>query len=168
MSDQEKSPFTVEDNRSTASDIPSDTGDNPITSAEENTTNLTESSPPDSSPDNANSTETENSERAFPDPSVLLSMAAMHLNTEDLMTTLIPIFDNQAWRGMGLIANHLNGEIEMDLPSAQLAIDCIQFLFSKVESRLPATDRRDLQRRMTDLRMNYVAKHQESLLVQAI
>ena len=77
------------------------------------------------------------------DPSFLLSMGAMQLDTAELMSTLVQVFDAKAWVAMGLVVNPSTGEAVKDMPSAQLAIDTVQFLLSKVESKFPETDRRD-------------------------
>ena len=97
----------------------------------------------------------------LPDPAMLLAMAAMHMPTLQLMNALIAVFDSHAWRNMGLVADH-SGDIKKDMPSAQLAIDCLAFLLGKVEQTLEDADRRDIQRRLTDLRMNYLAKMREA------
>ncbi len=98
----------------------------------------------------------------LPEPAMLLSMAAMQMDTRALATALIAAFDGHAWYGMGLVANPLTGETKKDLPSAQLAIDCVQFLLGKVESSLSAEERREAQRRLSDLRMNYLTKAREA------
>jgi hypothetical protein len=97
---------------------------------------------------------------ALADPGILLSLAAMQLEAKTLSTALIPIFDAYAWRAMGLIADPRTGESKLDLAAAQLAIDCIQFLLSKVENEMSEPERREAQRRLSDLRLNYVAKRQ--------
>ena len=97
----------------------------------------------------------------MPDPAVLLSMAALHLDINALISTLLPVFDGHAWRSLGLLANPATGEVDKDLPAAQLAIDCVQFFLSKVENSLLPSDRHDMHRRLSDLRMNYLAKLQE-------
>ena len=96
----------------------------------------------------------------MPDPSALVAMAAMHMQTLDLLQVLLTVFDAHAWRSMGLVADH-TGEINKDLPSAQTSIDCLAFVLGKVEGTLEASDKHDIQRRLTDLRMNYVAKVRE-------
>jgi hypothetical protein len=114
-----------------------------------------------------NSAETEPSNRAaddepgMPDPALLLSLAAMQLDVSTLARLLISVFDGQAWRAMGLLADPRTGEARKDLPSAQLAIDCVQFLLGKVEAGLPDDERREVQRRLNDLRMNYLSKLRE-------
>ncbi|HLJ55092.1 MAG TPA: DUF1844 domain-containing protein [Chthonomonadaceae bacterium] len=99
-------------------------------------------------------------ENRMPDPSSLVAMAAMHLSTSALLPVLLAVFDHHAWRSIGLLADH-TGEAKKDLPSAQLAIDCYAFVLSKIEASLDEPERRDAQRRLTDLRMNYVAKTRE-------
>ena len=61
---------------------------------------------------------------------------------------------------MGFVANE-SGEMTSDLPSAQLAIDSLSFLIGKIEKTLPQSDARELQRRLNDLRVNYLAKMRE-------
>ena len=100
-------------------------------------------------------------EPEMPDPALLLSMIGMQMDTRMLATALIAIFDGHAWRGLGLIANPMTGEVRKDLPSAQLAIDTVAFLLGKIESSLPDSERRDAQRRLSDLRMNYLNKLRE-------
>ena len=102
----------------------------------------------------------EPTEPHMPDPSALVAMVAMHMKTVDLLQVLLSVFDAHAWRSMGLVADH-TGEINKDLPAAQTAIDCLAFVLGKVEGLLDDTEKRDVQRRLTDLRMNYVAKVRE-------
>ena len=90
------------------------------------------------------------------DPEMLLSMAAMQMPTRQLALALVSLFDGHAWKSMGIVADYVTGETKEDLPSAQLAIDIVQFLLGKVESDLPESDRQEAQRRLKDLRMNYV------------
>jgi len=96
----------------------------------------------------------------FPDPSSLVAMAGMHLPTAQLIRVLLTVFDAHAWRSMGLVADH-SGEVNLDLPAAQTSIDCLAFLLGKIDSSLEATEKRDIQRRLMDLRMNFVAKSRE-------
>ena len=96
------------------------------------------------------------------DPIMLLSLAAMQLDARAFAQSLLGVFDAYAWQAMGFVANPATGETQKDLPSAQLAIDCLQFLLGKVEADLSEMERREVQRRLNDLRMNYVAKLRES------
>jgi len=96
----------------------------------------------------------------MPDASSLVAMAGMHMETEPLVRVLVSVFDMHAWRSMGLVADH-SGEVKKDLAAAQTAIDCLAFLLGKIERSLEDGERRDIQRRLTDLRMNFVAKSRE-------
>jgi len=172
MSDQDKPSFNVVDKRRATQEETS--SDGPPTAAAEPeapsppTTDDTQQSaeapgdPATEAPEDAETSEPdEDHEHTLPDPALLLSMAAMHLDTQALISALLAVFDGHAWRSLGLVAHPATGEVNKDLPSAQLAIDCVQFLFSRVENSLPASDRHDLQRRISDLRMNYLAKLRE-------
>jgi hypothetical protein len=88
-------------------------------------------------------------------------MAGMHLPTVQLIRVLVTVFDAHAWRSMGLVADH-TGEVNVDLPAAQTAIDCLAFLLGKIDSSLDAAEKRDIQRRLMDLRMNFVSKSKEA------
>ena len=96
------------------------------------------------------------------DPVMLLSLAAMQLDARTFVQMLLGVFDAYAWQAMGLVANQATGETQKDLPAAQLAIDCLQFLLGKVDADITEPERREVQRRLNDLRMNYVAKLRES------
>lgn len=104
--------------------------------------------------------EANRSDSQLPDASSLLAMAAMHMETNALIDVLISVFHAHAWRSMGLVTDQ-SGEVRKDMASAQTAIDCLAFLLSKIESTLEDTEKRDVQRRLMDLRMNYVAKMRE-------
>jgi hypothetical protein len=105
----------------------------------------------------------QNSDSSVPqfDPAALVAFGALQVETRLLAQTLLSVFDQHAWVGMGLIANPRTGETQTDLPAAQLAIDTVQFLLTKVENDLTETDRRDAYRRLNDLRMNFLSKKQE-------
>jgi hypothetical protein len=169
MSDQDKPSFTVVDKRRAAQEETAAEASSPATKKQSDPSSPTTDEidpsveetgdPATEPPDSSESTE---EEPALPDPALLLSMAALHLDTQSLVMALLGVFDGHAWRSLGLIANHATGEVQKDLPSAQLAIDCVQFLLSKVENSLSSSDRQDIHRRLSDLRMNYLAKLRET------
>lgn len=101
-------------------------------------------------------------EMSMPDPGALLAYVAMQMDVKTLATTLLGIFSGQAWRAMGLVANPVTGQTEKNLPEAQIAIDCVQFLLGKLDADLNAEERREMQRRLNDLRVNYLAKMREN------
>lgn len=101
-------------------------------------------------------------DNAMPDPAALLSYVTMQMDVKTLASALLGIFAGQAWRAMGLVADPVTGQTEKNMPEAQIAIDCVQFLLGKVENDLAEPERREIQRRLNDLRMNYVMKMREN------
>lgn len=159
--------FTIVDRRATTEEAgsSSETFSAPETPpAETADSTASDASPSDNMMPETEAVEDEASadEMNLPDPSMLFAMVAMQMPTRDLAAALIGIFDGHAWRAMGLVADPRTGEAAKDMPTAQLAIDCVQFLLGKVESRLSENERREAQRRLSDLRMNYLAKMRES------
>ncbi len=98
------------------------------------------------------------SEADVPNAAMLFSFAAMQMELPDLLLSLTAVVDGHAWRALGMIAHPMTGVIEQDLPAAQTAIDTFQFLIGKVESRVPDAERREMHRRLNDLRVNYLAR----------
>ena len=156
----------TENSAHSAEDVPADTS-SPI--GNENPAAPTQAPEPNASTeyDSSGASETDASEMEggagmpMPDPGALLAYVAMQMDVKGLASALLGVFSGHAWRAMGLIANPVTGESEKNLPDAQIAIDCMQFLLSKVENDLDAADRREIQRRLNDLRMNYLAKMRE-------
>lgn len=185
MTDQEPPAFTVVDKRRAAqkkadSEPPSESAaeESTVSSTPEEDSSATTQTPPTEGPSSEEKMQettagTDTSSRAeseqapqegLPalDPIMLLSLAAMQLDVSTFAQSLLGVFDAYAWQSMGLVANPATGEAQKDLPAAQLAIDCLQFLLSKVDADLSEPERREVQRRLNDLRMNYVAKLRES------
>lgn len=166
MSDQDSPAFQVVDRRTKLQDgsIATEEGLPGTAAAIEETDVLT----PDSNLDSVTETdfqegtdEAESGEHSLPDPGFLLTMATLQMDARGLVQALIPIFDGYAWRSMGFLADPKTGETNKDMAAAQLAIDSVQFLLSKVEAQMPESERRDMQRRLSDLRMNYITKLRE-------
>lgn len=178
MAEDETPGFTVVDKRHStqaaqaqpatdASASPSTSSDIHETDSSAQTRSASEKAPPSgaSSPPpptgEAAPEQAPSGESFLPDPATLVVLGAMQMDIRSLVETLLAVFDGHAWRALGLLANPQTGEVQTDLPSAQLAIDCVQFLLSKIENSLPYAERREAQRRLTDLRMNYLAKRNE-------
>jgi hypothetical protein len=166
MSDQDSTAFNVVDKRtgskdpldvSADQDVPTEAGSTEPAASESE-------SKPDSDETTSESAPAtdEFDERSLPDPSFLLNMATMQMEARALLQALIPVFDGYAWRSMGFVADPKTGDTNKDMASAQLAIDTVQFLLSKIEAQLSETERRDTHRRLSDLRMNYITKLRES------
>ncbi|HLH80503.1 MAG TPA: DUF1844 domain-containing protein [Chthonomonas sp.] len=103
-------------------------------------------------------TSSSKSDEGMPSPEILLPLVALQMEVKQLAMALVGVFDAHAWRALGLHANPKTGQTEENLPAAQLAIDCMQFLLSKMEGDLPEQELRELRRRLTDLRLNYAAR----------
>jgi hypothetical protein len=132
MSNSDSADFKVEDRRSSAQQADSN--------------------------NDAASQETPAHEEVLPDPVMLFSFAALQLETRDLVKALLPVLDEHAWRYLGMVSDPRTGQIRQNLPSAQLAIDCIHFILSKIDSDLSPEEHQESQRRLSDLRMNYLAR----------
>lgn len=68
------------------------------------------------------------------------------------------LFASYAWQRMGFIPDPLTGENRVDLVQAKIAIDCADFLAGQLQPHLEEESRRELQRQMRDLKVNYLDK----------
>ena len=112
------------------------------------------------SPDQDSNEEFPESGAGLPDATQLFVYAGIHLKTTEMAKALLQVLDTHAWKNMGFVADE-RGEMSLDLPSAQLAIDTLAFLVGKLEKGLPPDDLRECQRRLNDLRVNYLTKSRE-------
>lgn len=64
----------------------------------------------------------------------------------------------QAWIKMGLWKDPVSGELRTDLPQAKIAIDCVAALAEVLKPHISDSQRRDLERLLTDLRLNFVQR----------
>ena len=173
MSDQSSSGFSVVDKRTATGEASpvveekAETGEASLPTAATTTTdtdlNVNSTSPFEDASEASQDADTDSTpeSNSLPDPTWMLTLASMQMDVRTLVTALAAVFDGHAWRAMGLVPNPLTGEAQKDLPEAQIAIDCVQFLLSKIETHLPEPERREAQRRLSDLRMNYLAKLRE-------
>ncbi|GIV21527.1 MAG: hypothetical protein KatS3mg023_3278 [Armatimonadota bacterium] len=67
----------------------------------------------------------------------------------------------QAWVKLGLWKDPVSGELHTDLPQAKIAIDCVAALAEVLQPHLADSQRRDLERLLTDLRLNFVQRTAE-------
>jgi len=157
MTDQEPSSFRVVDRRSGAQPVEGPTSTESDSKPLPDAGDISSSDSHNTSPDDEKEI-VEPSASSMPDPTALLNYVAMQMDARDLAAGLIGIFATHAWRAMGLVPHPVTGEIATDLPEAQLAIDAVHFLLGKVEKDLPEMERRELQRRLNDLRMNFLER----------
>lgn len=64
----------------------------------------------------------------------------------------------QAWIKMGLWKDPVSGELQTDLSQAKIAIDCVSAMAEVLKPHLSDAQRRDLERLLTDLRLNFVQR----------
>ena len=73
-----------------------------------------------------------------------------------LLKSFIGLLGAHTWQWLGLVKNPVTGNIEKDLTQAKIAIDSISLMMGQLEAKLDASEQRELQGLLSDLRMNYV------------
>ena len=73
-----------------------------------------------------------------------------------LLTQLILMFETAALQHMGKLKSPFTDKIERDLPQAQISIDMLEMLHSKMKGNLLPEDERLFSNVLRDLRLNYV------------
>jgi hypothetical protein len=163
MTDHEKPDFTVVDRRQTAQGDQSSPSETPTAPAVTPVVDVPEAAPSTvSSSSEGSDPDTGEDPFGMPDPALLIAMAAMQTSPQELLGLLAPAFDSQARRALGLIADTQTGELSPNMDAAKAAIDAVQFCLSRAEPTLDAAEYREMQRRLNDLRLTYVAKLQTS------
>jgi hypothetical protein len=79
----------------------------------------------------------------------------------DVQTVALWMIDElqaQAWIKMGLWKDPITGELQTDLPQAKIAIDCVAALAEVLKPHISDAQRRDVERLLTDLRLNFVQR----------
>jgi hypothetical protein len=85
--------------------------------------------------------------------------AADSVGSYGLVAYVIGLIASDAWQKMGLIAEPGSGKVVKDLKQARFSIDCVAALVGVADQSgdpFPAELRRDLQRVLGDLRLNFV------------
>jgi len=67
-------------------------------------------------------------------------------------------FAEVAWQKMGFRPDPLTGKEDVNLPEAKVAIDMASRLAEALDPELDDEDRRSVQARLSDLRINFVKK----------
>lgn len=79
----------------------------------------------------------------------------------DVVTVVLWMLEElqaQAWIKMGLWKDPVSGELHTDLPQAKIAIDCVAALAEVLKPHITDSQRRDIERLLTDLRLNFVQR----------
>ena len=75
-----------------------------------------------------------------------------------LLGLFINILNEQAWQYMGLRVRPATQKVEKDLLKARIAIDCVIFLFDKLEPKLSNEEKNKMQALLNDLQINFVSQ----------
>lgn len=75
-----------------------------------------------------------------------------------LLGLFINILNEQAWQYMGLRVRPATQKVEKDLLKARTAIDCVIFLFDKLEPKLSNEEKNKMQALINDLQINFVSQ----------
>lgn len=67
-----------------------------------------------------------------------------------------------SWQKLGLQPDMVTGKLEANLAEARVAIDVTAYLVSQIEHNLDEDDKRQVQRMVRDLRINYVQKNNDA------
>ncbi|MBA3724996.1 MAG: DUF1844 domain-containing protein [Armatimonadetes bacterium] len=84
--------------------------------------------------------------------------AATPLSVYDLIAFSIDQFAEVAWQKMGLRPDPMTGKEDVNLEEAKVAIDTASRLAETLDPHLDDDDRRRVQSRLSDLRINFVRK----------
>ena len=75
---------------------------------------------------------------------------------KDLIFMTIYSLEGKAWAYLGLTSHPETQKPKKNLEEAKLAIDCIDVLYKLIEDRLELEEKKDIQVRLTNLRLNFV------------
>ncbi|MGI8922833.1 MAG: DUF1844 domain-containing protein [Fimbriimonadales bacterium] len=84
--------------------------------------------------------------------------AAKPLSVYDLIAFSIDQFAEVAWQKMGLRPDPMTGQEDVNLEEAKVAIDTASRMAETLDPHLDDDDRRRVQSRLSDLRINFVRK----------
>jgi len=84
------------------------------------------------------------------------------LSVFDVIVIMTDQLSSIAWQKLGLQPDMMTGQIARDLPEAKVTIDLITHLAGIVDGRLDEEDRREMQKLVSNLRLNYVEKSKEA------
>lgn len=66
--------------------------------------------------------------------------------------------ESKAWAYLDLIAHPETQQHHKDLAEAKIAIDCMDALYKTIETGLDPDEKKDIQVRLTNLRLNFAQK----------
>lgn len=84
------------------------------------------------------------------------------LSVYDLILMMTDQLASVAWQKLGLQPDMMTGQIHRDLSEAKVTIDLVAHLANLMDTRLDEEDRREMQKLVSNLRLNYVDKSKEA------
>lgn len=88
-------------------------------------------------------------------PEGMIDVAALPIWST--LQIFLGILDRVAWLRMGLVVNPETQQIEKDFEQARAAIDCYEALLKALGNKLQPDAKRQLEARLTDLKLNYAS-----------
>lgn len=80
------------------------------------------------------------------------------IKVEDLIYMTILSLESKAWSYMDFVVHPETQKHKKDLKEAKLAIDAIDILYKSLEEQLSTEQKKDIQTRLTNLRLNFAKK----------
>lgn len=80
----------------------------------------------------------------------------------DMLRAAIGLFTQEAWIALGLQPRYGSGDTEIDLRCAKVAIDTTQMLIERLGDEADAEEKREFERILTDLRVNFMRRRKRS------
>ncbi len=75
-----------------------------------------------------------------------------------LLRMFVGMVMQQAWVHLGVQMDQTKQKVQQDLPKAKTAIDTLASLVAHLQPDLEATEKRELERALADLRINYTRR----------
>ena len=79
-----------------------------------------------------------------------------------LLRYTLELYIASAWQHMGVLPDPVTGQTHLALEEARIAIDCADFLAGKLKPLLEPEEQREYERRLRDLKLNFLAKQNDT------
>lgn len=78
------------------------------------------------------------------------------VDVDSMLKSFVGLLSMHAWQWLGLVKDPRTNDINQDLEQARVAIDSIGALAKQLESRVDASERKEIEDLLGSLRMNFV------------
>ncbi|MBR4749525.1 MAG: DUF1844 domain-containing protein [Abditibacteriota bacterium] len=96
----------------------------------------------------------------MPSPEELLAMIFAGMETRQVLGVMFGILGEKAWENLGLKLPFGKKEEHMDLESARIAIDTMEFISGKLKDTVSPDEQKMVDNLIAQLQINYVNKSQ--------